>query len=680
MSDLFSQESADKERIEYLRKELNHHNFLYYIKDAPEISDREFDALLEELHKLEDANPQFFDPNSPTQRVGGGLTKKFKTVKHSFPMLSLSNSYSRTEIEAWVARAYKSLGDQKVFFVCELKYDGAAVSLRYENGVLVRATTRGDGKSGDDITINVRTIRTVPLQLKGDYPEIFEIRGEIFMPKPSFVTLNESRKAAGLDLFANPRNAAAGSLKLQDSKEVANRRLESFTYSVVSDADIADSHYASLELATSWGFHTPLLYDNYVRRVSSVDHVMQFIEYWNEHRHDLPFEIDGVVIKVDDVYQQKELGYTAKSPRWAIAYKFAAEEAQTILNDIRFQVGRTGAVTPVAELEAVALAGTTVRRASLHNADQIARLDLRIGDTVRVEKGGDIIPKVTGVVHELRPVNSKTFEYIQNCPECQTPLVRPEGEVVHYCPAEFTCPPQRIGKVQHFISRKAMDIDGIGSETVKQLFQAGLVTGIADLYKLRVEDLLPLERMAQKSADNLIKGIEASKTQPFERVLFGLGIRHVGETVAQKLVAAFPSIDRLMEASIEDMLLVDEIGEIIAKSVFDFLKRDDAQILISALRDAGLNFERTDSGGDLLMSQVFQGKSFVVSGVFTRFDRDGIKEFIQKNSGKIVGSISSKTDYVVAGENMGPAKLEKAQKLGVRIISENELIQMVEQQ
>jgi DNA ligase (NAD+) len=676
MSDLFSQENPEVERIEFLRKELNRHNHLYYILDKPEISDREFDALLEELQFLENKYPEQFDANSPTQRVGGAVTKNFQTIKHAYPMLSLSNSYSKEEIEAWVARTKKLLGDKEMRFVCELKYDGAAISLRYEKGELVRATTRGDGKSGDDITSNVRTIRTIPLRLEGDFPEQFEIRGEIFMSKKSFSMLNEVRASEGQEVFANPRNAASGSLKLQDSAEVARRRLDCFAYSVVSDIWKTDSHFSSLEKATSWGFHTPLVYDNYVRRVSSVQEVMDFISYWNEHRLQLPFEIDGVVIKVDEVENQEELGYTAKSPRWAIAYKFAAEEAITILKDVSFQVGRTGAITPVAELEPVSLAGTTVKRASLHNADQIARLDLRIGDAVRVEKGGDIIPKVTSVVIERRGSGALPFEYITHCPECSTELVRPEGEAVHYCPAEFTCPPQRIGKVQHFISRKAMDIDGIGSETVKQFFKAGLISGIADLYKLKVEDLLPLDRMARKSAENAVNGIEASKAQGYERVLFGLGIRHVGETVAQKLAEAFPSIDALMEADVEQLVAVDEIGETIARSVFDFFRREASKVLIEELRAAGLRLALDKSEVNQVLGNAFEGKTFVVSGVFENFDRDSIKEFIVNYGGKVVGSVSAKTSFLVAGNNMGPAKLEKAEKLGVSIISEVELVDM----
>ncbi|MCC5917618.1 MAG: NAD-dependent DNA ligase LigA [Cryomorphaceae bacterium] len=674
MTDLFSQPNPVKSRIEALRSALNRHNHLYYVEDKPEISDREFDLLLEELQRLEEENPQYEDENSPTKRVGGSVTKGFLTVEHRFPMLSLSNSYSREEIESWVLRTEKLLG-QACTFVCELKYDGAAISLTYRNGELERAVTRGDGSKGDEITNNVRTIRTIPLKIQGDFPELFEIRGEIFMPKQSFLNLNQSREKEGLEPFANPRNAASGSLKLQDSAETARRKLDCFTYSLVADVPVADTHFDALNKAQAWGFQTPLRFDHFVRRAKNVDEVMAFISHWDQNRGNLPFEIDGVVIKVDAHRYYDELGNTAKSPRWAIAYKFPAEEAVTKLHDVTYQVGRTGAITPVAELEPVLLAGTTVKRASLHNADQIVRLDLRIGDWVRVEKGGDIIPKVTGVVMEKRSSNSVPFSYATHCPECNTLLVRPEGEAVHYCPAELICPPQRMGKVQHFISRKAMDVDGLGSETVKQLFSSGLISNIADLYDLKVSDVLPLERMAQKSAENLVNGLEGSKSQPFERVLFGMGIRHVGETVAKKLARHFKSIDAIMEADVETLVGVDEIGEIIAESVFAFFRVEENRKLISRLRAAGLQFEMDDLSGP--SSDVFLGKTFVVSGVFTIFDRKSIKAFIEDHGGKVSGSISAKTSFLVAGDNMGPAKREKAEKLGVPIISEEDLQTMV---
>lgn len=675
MNDLFSQENGAKQKIEALRAQLNKHNYLYYIKDAPEISDREFDEMLESLQKLEELHPEYFDPNSPTQRVGGAFTKQFPTVAHKYPMLSLSNTYSREEIEAWVTRTEKLLG-QSCHFVCELKYDGAAISLTYENGQLARAVTRGDGSKGDEITANVRTIQTIPLRISEDAPKTFEIRGEIFMTKGSFSHLNKERVKQGLEPFANPRNAASGSLKLQDSREVAKRKLDCFTYAIVSDNPIADTHYQSLKKAAEWGFHTPLIANNYVKRVANVDQVMAFIEYWDKHRLDLPFDIDGVVIKVDEHMFYDELGTTAKSPRWAIAYKFAAEEAVTQLNGVTYQVGRTGAITPVAELTPVLLAGTTVKRASLHNADQIAKLDLRIGDYVMVEKGGDIIPKVTGVVFEKRNPSLKEFTYATHCPECNSELHRPEGEANHYCPNEFACPPQQIGKIQHFISRKALDIDGIGSETVKQLFNAGLVQNVADLYDLSIEDVLPLERMAEKSAKNLIEGIAASKQQPFDRVLYGLGIRYVGETIAKKLAQHYRSIENLKIASVEDMLQVDEIGDSIAQSVQSFLQREDSQMVIERLRKAGLNLESSEEE-NVDISDKLAGKSFVISGVFTNVSRDELKAHIIHNGGKVSGSLSSKTNYLVAGENMGPAKREKALALKIDIIDEASFFKMI---
>ncbi len=674
MNDLFSQEGAEA-RIKQLREELNHHNNLYYVKDAPVISDRAFDALLEELQDLELKHPEYDDPNSPTKRVGGQVTKQFPTVTHTFPMLSLSNTYNRDEIEAWVVRTEKMLG-QRCSFVCELKYDGAAISLLYKEGKLERATTRGDGQRGDDITANVRTIRTIPLQLQNGAPDAFEIRGEIFMTKASFSHHNQQRQEQGLDPFANPRNAASGSLKLQDSSEVARRKLDCFTYGIVSKEPVAESHYESLEKARSWGFYTPLSFDRYVERVHNTDQVMAFIEYWDTHRHELPFDIDGVVIKVDEHRFYDELGYTAKSPRWAIAYKFAAEEAITKLHKVTYQVGRTGAITPVAELEPVSLAGTTVKRASLHNADQMERLDLREGDYVRVEKGGDIIPKVTSVVFEKRSPNLPVFEYTKNCPECETPLLRPEGEAVHYCPNEYGCPPQQIGKIQHFISRKAMDIEGIGSETVKQLFHAKRIRSIPDLYTLTVEDVLPLERMAKKSAENLVNGIAKSTSQPFHRVLYGMGIRHVGETVAKKLAAHYKSMDRLMDAQVEDMVMVDEIGEVIAQSVYNHLRREDSIIQIERLRQAGVQLEAVDDH-HVLESTIFENKSFVISGVFQSMSRDELKDKIIANGGKISSSLSTKTNYLVAGDKMGPAKRTKAETLGIDILSEDEFLELI---
>ena len=675
MNDLFSPENGAKQEIDALREALNKHNYLYYVKDAPEISDREFDEMLETLQKLEVEHPEYHDPNSPTQRVGGAFTKQFPNVAHKFPMLSLSNTYSREEIEAWVTRTEKLLG-QTCHFVCELKYDGAAISLTYENGQLARAVTRGDGSKGDEITANVRTIQTIPLRISDEAPKTFEIRGEIFMTKGSFSHLNKERVKQGLEPFANPRNAASGSLKLQDSREVAKRKLDCFTYAIVSDTPIAKTHYESLKKAAEWGFHTPLIANNYVKRVGNVDEVMAFIEYWDKHRLDLPFEIDGVVIKVDEHMFYDELGTTAKSPRWAIAYKFAAEEAITQLNGITYQVGRTGAITPVAELTPVLLAGTTVKRASLHNADQIAKLDLRVGDYVKVEKGGDIIPKVTGVVFERRNPVLPAFTYATHCPECNSELHRPEGEANHYCPSEFACPPQQMGKIQHFISRKALDIDGIGSETVKQLFHEGLIQNVADLYDLTVEDVLPLERMAEKSAKNLVNGIAASKEQPFERVLYGLGIRYVGETIANKLAKHYRTIENLKSASEEDMLQVDEIGEAIARSVQSYLQREDSMAVIERLRQAGLKLEAEEEE-NTNVSDKLAGKTFVISGVFTNVSRDELKAHIVQNGGKVSGSLSSKTDYLVAGDNMGPAKREKANKLNIEIIDEESFFEMI---
>ncbi len=674
MNDLFSQGSVE-ERINQLREELNHHNYLYYVKDAPIISDHAFDTLLKELQDLESNHPEYSDPNSPTQRVGGQITKEFPTVTHAFPMLSLSNTYNREEIEAWVTRTEKLLG-QTCHFVCELKYDGAAISLTYENGQLARAVTRGDGSKGDEITANVRTIQTIPLRISDQAPQTFEIRGEIFMTKSSFSHLNKERVKQDIEPFANPRNAASGSLKLQDSREVAKRKLDCFTYAIVSNTPISETHYESLKKAAEWGFHTPLVAEDYVKRVENVDQVMAFIAYWDKHRLDLPFEIDGVVIKVDEHIYYDELGTTAKSPRWAIAYKFAAEEAVTQLNGVTYQVGRTGAITPVAELTPVLLAGTTVKRASLHNADQIAKLDLRVGDFVKVEKGGDIIPKVTGVVFEKRNPALPTFTYATHCPECNSALHRPEGEANHYCPNEFACPPQQMGKIQHFISRKALDIDGIGSETVKQLFNEGLIQNVADLYDLTVEDVLPLERMAEKSAKNLVDGIAASKQQPFERVLYGLGIRYVGETIAKKLAKHYRSIENLKNASVEDMLQVDEIGDSIARSVAQYLKREDSIAVIERLRQAGLKLE-AEKEENTNVSDKLAGKTFVISGVFTNVSRDELKSLIEQNGGKVSGSLSGKTDYLVAGDKMGPAKREKAEKLGTHIIDETTFLALI---
>ena len=662
-------------QIEELRKSLNQHNYLYYIKDTPQISDLEFDQLLASLQKLESEFPQFEDPNSPSKRVGGGITKNFPTKKHRYPMLSLSNTYSREELEEYIGRTKKSLPDEELEFVCELKYDGAAVSITYENGALVQALTRGDGSQGDDITNNIKTIASVPLKLQGGtFPKDFEIRGEVFMPLEGFKRLNETRIAEGLETFANPRNSASGSLKMQDSTLVAQRPLDCFLYFVQQEDQVYPNHFDAVKAAGEWGFKVPQESKKYITRAKSVDEIFDFINYWDEQRHHLPFEIDGIVIKVNDYNLQEQLGATAKSPRWAIAYKFKAEQQETLLESVTYQVGRTGAITPVANLKPVSLAGTTVKRASLHNADQIAKLDLRLGDTVYVEKGGEIIPKVVGVNEALRRTDSSAFAYISHCPECQTELVRLEGEAQHYCPNDVSCPPQVSGRIQHFISRKAMDIEGMGSETVEQFVHAGLIENLADLYDLKEPDILPLERMAEKSAQNIIAGIQASKAIPFERVLFALGIRYVGETVAKKLARHFKSMDSIGQANLEDLIAVDEIGERIAQSVLAFFAAEANRQMVQRLLNAGLQFEvELQEGG----SQALEGLSIVISGNFQRFSRKELKDLIELHGGKNTGSVSGKTSMIVAGEGMGPSKRKKADDLGVRIIDENELAQMI---
>jgi len=669
-----SPDEAQK-KIETLRKELDHHNYLYYIKDAPQISDFDFDKMLEQLQKLESDFPQFDDPNSPTRRVGGDITKDFPTLKHKYPMLSLSNTYSREELEDYLKRTQKSLPDQELEFVCELKYDGAAISISYKNGELVQALTRGDGSQGDEITNNIKTIASVPLRLRGsDYPAEFEIRGEVFMPLEGFARLNQSRIEEDLEPFANPRNSASGSLKMQDSSLVAKRPLDCFLYYVMQEEALIDNHYDAVLSAGEWGFKVPQPEKGYLRKAKSIDEIFEFINHWDEARHDLPFEIDGVVIKVNSYALQERLGATAKSPRWAIAYKFKAEQQETILESVSYQVGRTGAITPVANLKAVSLAGTTVKRASLHNADQIAKLDLRVGDSVYVEKGGEIIPKVVGVNFAKRDPQSVEFEYLKNCPECGTELIRLEGEALHYCPNEESCPPQVSGRIQHFISRKAMDIEGMGSETVEQFVQAGLINNIADLYDLKAEDILPLERMAEKSAQNIVAGIAASREIPFERVLFALGIRYVGETVAKKLARHLEHIDHLMKASAEELVSVDEIGERIAQSVVEYFEKPEHQDLIARLKSAGLQFEVVQQEG---ASKSLEGLTIVISGNFERFGRKEIKELIELHGGKNTGSVSGKTSMIVAGEGMGPSKRKKAEDLGVKIIDENEFAEMI---
>lgn len=662
-----------KEEIQRLTTELNHHNHLYYVENDPQISDFEFDQLLLKLQQLEEAHPEFASDLSPTKRVGGDITKKFETVRHRFPMLSLSNSYSEEEIIEWGNRIKKNV-ETPVEYICELKYDGVAIGISYLNGKLLRAVTRGDGVQGEDVTANVKTIKTVPLQLRGDFPADFEIRGEIFFPIKAFEKTNEERRLNGEPEFANPRNSASGTLKSQDSKVVASRGLDCMLYGIYGDDLPLENHLESVLKAKEWGFKVPSLEDNYIFKTDSVDGIMQFIHYWDKKRSVLPFEIDGIVIKVNSYDVQAELGFTAKSPRWAIAYKFKAERVETVLEEVTFQVGRTGAITPVANLKPVHLGGTTVKRASLHNADQIAKLDLHLGDSVYVEKGGEIIPKIVGVNEALRNSNATTVNFIERCPECNSELIRREGEAQHFCPNEKSCPPQVKGKIEHFIARKAMNIDGLGAETVDLLFSEGLIQNAADLYDLKFDQLIQLDRMAEKSANNLLKGIQDSKTVPFERVLFAIGIRFVGETVAKQLAKAFKNIEALALAKYDDLIAVDEIGEKIAISVQNYFLDPENVVFIERLQQAGVQLQAEEK---VRTSDSLVGKNLVVSGVFNLFSRDQLKELIEQHGGKNVSSISSKTHYVIAGENMGPAKLEKATQLGISIISENDFAQMI---
>lgn len=666
---------TEQQRILELRKELNEHNHRYYVLAQPIISDYAFDQLLRELQELEAKHPELDDPHSPTKRVGGDITKDFVAVKHKSPMLSLGNTYSREELEDFIQRVEKQL-EGPAEFVCELKYDGVAIGLHYLNGKLVQAITRGDGTQGDDVTANVRTIRSIPLELKGNYPLELEIRGEIFMTLAGFKKLNQEREAQGLESFANPRNSAAGSLKMQDSAVVATRPLDSFLYYVLSTPPVAQTHYDAVKRAGEWGFKVPTHFPKYIATAKTIEEILDFIAYWDQQRHALPFEIDGVVIKVNGYNQQEELGYTAKSPRWAIAYKFKAEAASTTLLDITYQVGRTGAITPVANLKPVQLAGTTVKRASLYNADQIEKLGLRVGDTVWVEKGGEIIPKITGVDLSKRTSDSDAFSYATHCPECHTELVRQEGEALHYCPNSISCPPQAKGSIQHFISRKAMDIEGLGEETVDQLYEAGLISSYADLYALRLDQLLPLERMAEKSARNLLDGIKKSTEVPFERFLFALGIRHVGETVAKKLARHFGTLNNLKHASYDELLAVEEIGPRIAESLSAFFADEKNLALLERLEQAGLQTKVVQQQG---ASSILKGLTFVVSGVFQSYSRKGIKEEIEKHAGKVASSVSAKTNYLVAGEGMGPAKKAKAEALGVKVITESEFQELLDQ-
>lgn len=657
-----------QQQIETLREELHQHNYNYYILDNATISDYEFDMKLKELQVIEEKHPEFFDANSPTQRVGGTITKNFNTVVHDFRMYSLDNSYSKEDLLDWETRI-KKMVDGDVQYTCELKYDGASMNLTYEKGKLIRAVTRGDGVRGDEVTANIKTINTVPLHLKGDYPQRFDIRGEIILPIEGFLKMNEDRLANDEEPYRNPRNTASGSLKLQDSSEVAKRPLECLLYSIKGNNLNISTQSEGLQKAREWGFKVP----KEAKLVNSIAEVLEYVEYWDMHRHNLPYEIDGIVIKVNSLYQQDELGFTAKAPRWAMAYKFKAEQVSTRLNEITYQVGRTGAITPVANLEPVQLAGTTVKRASLHNADQIEKLDVREGDEVYVEKGGEIIPKIIAVDLSKRPKNSKLTTYISNCPECAAELVRLESEAKHYCPNYHGCPPQVIGRIQHYISRKAMDIDGLGGETVALLVNSGLIKDYSDLYELTIEDVLPLERMAQKSAENLVNGIEASKTIAFERVLFALGIRYVGETVAKKLVKHYKSIDNLMVASILDLVSVDEIGERIAESVIDFFSSEENLNIIERLKYFGVQL-KISAKKLANQTDILKGQTFVVSGIFESVSRTELKKLIEDNGGKVSSSISSKTSFLVAGDKMGPSKRSKAENLKVPIISESDFL------
>ena len=661
-----------KSKIDLLRNEINAHNHAYYLLDKPVVSDFEFDGMLAELIQLEKAHPAYFDANSPSQRVGGSVNKNFETVPHKRAMLSLGNTYSEEDLRDFDKRVQKIITETYAY-VCELKYDGVSISLHYENGVLKQALTRGDGSQGDDVTANVRTVKSIPLKLQDNSPSAFEIRGEIFMPHKGFELMNAARVEAGDEAFANPRNATSGTLKMQDSAVVASRPLDCFLYHVLGESIKTDSHYAKLQEAKSWGFKIPSESKTY----DSIEGVLSFVKYWETARKNLPYDIDGIVIKVDSSMQQEELGFTAKSPRWAISYKFKAEQVSTLLNKITYQVGRTGAITPVANLKPVQLAGTVVKRASLHNAAQITKLDVREGDTVFVEKGGEIIPKIVGVALKERDLFSVPIQYITNCPECGSVLVRNEGEAQHYCLNERFCPPQIKGKIEHFISRKAMNIDGVGTETIDQFFKAGLLTNVADLYFLTEQDILPLDRMAEKSARKAITGIRNSKNIPFERVLFGLGIRFVGVTVAKKLAYHYQNLDNLQKADFEDLIKVDEIGDRIAQSLILWFKDPENNVLINLLKQAKVKLQ-IDARILADRTHILQGKSFVISGVFKEHSRDELKKLIEQNGGKNTSSISKKTTYLVAGDNMGPSKREKATLLEVSIISETEFIALLQ--
>ena len=656
-----------RSEIDQLTKSINHHNHLYYQESRSEISDFEFDELLQRLLDLEGQFPDLKKPDSPSQRVGGAITKNFETVAHKYPMLSLSNTYSEEELKDFDGRVARGLEGESYEYFCELKFDGVAISLTYDNGILARAVTRGDGNRGDDVTANAKTIRSIPLKLKdGDHPAEFEVRGEVFMPNTVFEELNRQKEEAGEEKLANPRNTASGTLKMQDSAIVATRKLDCYLYSLMGVESVS-GHSDAIKSLESWGFNVSQTY----AQCKDIDEVLKYISTWQEKRHELPVDTDGIVIKVNNQRQQKKLGFTAKSPRWAIAYKYKAESAVTTLNAVSYQVGRTGSITPVAELEPVLLAGTTVKRASLHNANEIQRLDLHLGDHVNVEKGGEIIPKVTGVVEESRKPGAQAIQFLEKCPECETELIRIEGEANHYCPNTQDCPPQIRGRIEHFIHRKAMDIDSMGEQTIRLLNEKGLLANVADLYDLKFEDIIGLEGFQELSVNNLLKGIEESKKAPFEQVLFGLGIRFVGRTVAEKLALHFKNMDALMAADFDTLIEVPEIGDRIAESLISFFNDQRNLKLISGLKEAGLNFKLDESKLEL-MTDKLKGLTFVISGVFEAYGRDELKQIIKDNGGKVVSSISGKLNYLVAGENMGPAKLEKATKLEVKIISEAE--------
>ncbi|CAN5464010.1 NAD-dependent DNA ligase LigA [soil metagenome] len=663
-----------KKRIAQLSEDLDQHNYKYYVLAMPSISDFEFDQLMEELIRLEKDNPEFANSSSPTQRVGGQITREFETVKHKYPMLSLGNTYSEEELSDFDQRVRKLIPGENIEYVCELKFDGVAIGLTYQNGKLTQAVTRGDGVQGDVVTQNVKTIGAIPLKLRGsDFPEEFEIRGEIILPRAAFEKMNEERIEIGEAPFANPRNSAAGTLKLQDSAEVAKRKLDCFMYALYADQPIADSHFNALHKAETWGFKI----SEHRKKCSNLDEVMTYVHYWDKKREGLPFDIDGIVIKLNSYRQQEELVFTAKSPRWAISYKFKAQSSATLLNEVTYQVGRTGAITPVANLAPVLLAGTTVKRATLHNADQIEKLDLHIGDTVFVEKGGEIIPKITSVDLAKRKAGAKKIIFIENCPECNTPLVRAEGEAQHYCPNEDGCPPQIKGKIEHFTSRKAMNMDGLGSETIDLFYSSGLLNNVADIYSLEKKDINGLERFGEKSANNIMAGIEKSKEVPFERVLFAIGIRFVGDTVARKLARHFNSIESIQNATFEQLIEAPEVGDKIAASVIQYFSNPAHLMQISRLRAAGLQLQLHENAIPSKLGEQFKGMTLVVTGSFERHSRDELKQLIEQYGGKNGSSVSKKTAFLIAGSDSGPSKLEKATEMGVKVITEAEFEQMI---